>query len=149
MVVAVDVLCFLVLFNWRMWFGTKQRLVNAQVSFFWGEKKKASEISIYRQSSCPTTENQTLAFGEQLLPLLTRICEQVKRWRLYSSVRKRLTDDGTVFTVCITSCAVNLLPPRMMEGFAANIIYGMKMYFIRLFWKKLKMWLFSNVLFFF
>lgn len=38
-----------------------------------------------------------------------------------------------------------------MGGFAANTIYGMKMYFIHLFsfWKKkkLKMWLFSNVLF--
>lgn len=33
-----------------------------------------------------------------------------------------------------TPCAVNLLPPRVMGGFAANIIYGMKMYFIRLFY---------------
>lgn len=42
------------------------------------------------------------------------------------SVRKGVTDDQAVFTVYVTLCAVNLLPPRMMGGFAANTIYGMK-----------------------
>lgn len=45
------------------------------------------------------------------------------------SVRRRLTDAQMVFTVYIASHAVNLVPPRMMGGFAANTIYGMKMYF--------------------
>lgn len=71
-----------------MWFGTKQRLSNAQVSFLkkplykqlWLKEKKAheiSKISICRQSNYPTTENRTLAFGEQLLPLLALVHENM------------------------------------------------------------------------
>lgn len=70
-----------------MWFGTKQRLSNAQVSFLkpstnqlWLKEKKAhgiSKISICRESNYPTTDNRTLAFGEQLLPLLALVHENM------------------------------------------------------------------------
>lgn len=105
-----------------MGFGTKQRLLNAQVSFLKQNllvKKKRPvksalpyKVSHYRKSD--------IGFWRTLIPSSpsssqpTEASEEIKD--CMDSVRKGLTYDQAVFTVYVTSCAVNLLPPRTMGG---------------------------------